>query len=489
MAVKLSQSLKQSQQLTMTPQLQQAIKLLTLTHLEMTNVIAEEMVENPVLEEAEIDRPVEDDSSREGSESSSSQTDIVERIVDGESGKNTKDDFDWNSYIESTSDSTPPPKSMATRDLDEMPNYENIISKGRTLAEHLEWQLRMEELSESEWGLANSIIHNINNDGYLEQPFDELLAETDLSREEGSRIIKIVQRLDPVGCGTQNLAECLLAQASILAQRSPSLELIIREHLPNLQNSNYQLIEKETGLSIERIKDIESMIREFHPRPGRLVASDDIFYVVPDIYVVEAGGEFVVTLNDEGVPRLKVSNLYRSMLEKKGGGGAQEEARDFVQEKLRNALWLIKSIQNRQQTIMKVSKAIVAQQQEFFHKGVEFLKPMVLKNIAEEIGMHESTVSRVTTNKYMHTPIGLFELKYFFNSGVGGKGGGVDISCEVLKLKIKALVENESVAKPLSDQKLAELLSRDGVKIARRTVAKYREMLGILSSSKRKVRG
>jgi RNA polymerase sigma-54 factor len=220
-----------------------------------------------------------------------------------------------------------------------------------------------------------------------------------------------------------------------------------------------------------------------NPKPGRLVSADETQYVVPDIFVAELGGEFVVQVNDEGVPRLRVSNLYKSLIKSSAN---QVEAKEFVQEKLRSALWLIKSIENRQKTIFKVAISIVKNQQEFFKKGPAFLRPMILKDIAGEIGMHESTVSRVTTNKFMHTPIGTFELKYFFNTGIGGKNGGIDIAGETLKLKIKEMIGNEDPKRPLSDQKISELLSTRDIVVARRTVAKYREMMGISPSSKRK---
>jgi RNA polymerase sigma-54 factor len=482
MAVKLSQSLKQSQNLMMTPQLQQAIKMLTLTHLEMTNVIAEEMVENPMLEElsdgdSKNDTDYKLEKLEQQSEEAKSDNFDEPSVV-------SKDDFDFASYAESfeTSSSTPP--SMVTQDLDELPNYENIVSKGQTLAEHLEWQMRMESLAAEEWKLAEDIIHNINDDGYLDGDFDDIIARSKLSREEAMMILNKIQCLDPVGCGSSSLVDCLLIQAKVAEERSPLLERIICDHLEDLQRKDFKAIAKATGVSVDNVKDTALLLHNFHPKPGRLVASQDTHYVVPDIYVKEVGGEFVVQVNDDGVPRLRISKLYQEMLKK----GANSKAKEYVTEKLRSAMWLIKSIQNRQRTIQKVSIAIVRQQQDFFKKGPKFLKPMVLKNIANEIGMHESTVSRVTNNKYMHTPIGLFELKYFFNTGIGGKGGGVDISSEVLKLKIKELLANENPKKPLSDQKIAELLSRDDVKVARRTVAKYREVLGILSSSKRKVK-
>jgi RNA polymerase sigma-54 factor len=480
MAIKISQGLKQSQNLAMTPQLQQAIKLLTLTHLEMTNVIAEEMVENPMLEEAGGEVDVEAPSDNDGEVREATSEDFSEAPLMKE-----KDDFDWDSYADSFNSNSSTSPNMASGDSDEMPSYENIVSKGMTLAEHLEWQLKMETLSDEDWKLASLIIGNINDDGYLDVNFEELIAETGCDREVAFDILEMIQRLDPVGCGASNLQECLLAQARIAEERSPLLEKIIRDHLEDLQSKNFDKISKALSVSIDQVKQTSLLLQNVHPKPGRLVATPDTHYILPDIYVVEAGGEFVVQVNDEGIPRLKISKLYQEMI-KKGAGHKTDEASEFVKDKLRAAEWLIKSIQNRQKTIEKVSKAIVAKQQEFFKKGPKYLKPMVLKDVANEIGMHESTVSRVTTNKYMHTPLGTFELKYFFNTGIGGKDGGVDIASEVLKLKIKAIFDGENPTKPLSDQKVVEILARENLTVARRTVTKYREMLGVAPSSKRK---
>ena len=485
MAQKLHQGLHQTQSLAMTPQLQQAIKLLTLTHLEMTNVIAQEMVENPMLEEM---------SAGESENQTASETDYqAERLeTQNEEAKAgdfdeapmvQKDDFDFQSYIEAYNSTSSTP-NMATRDPDEAPNYENMVSKSMTLAEHLEWQLMMDELSEPEKKIAHLIIHNINDDGYLEVSFDEIVQDSGCEREQCQDMLETIQSLDPVGCGSADLVECLLAQARIAEERSPLLEKIIRHHLEDLRHNDFDKIAKTIGVDKERIKETAMLLQNFHPKPGRLVSPEETHYIVPDIFVVEVAGEFVVQVNDEGVPRLRISQMYQNLLN--ANTAKDDPTREFVQDKLRAAMWLIKSIQNRQQTINKTAKAIVRQQQEFFKKGPRFLKPMILKDVAEEIGMHESTVSRVTTNKYMHTPIGTFELKYFFNTGVGGKDGGIDVSSEVLRMRIKEMIENEPPKKPLSDQKIAELLSRDDVNLARRTVAKYREAMGIPSSAVRK---
>lgn len=483
MAVKLSQSLKQTQSLMMTPQLQQAIKLLTLTHMEMTDLIASEMVENPMLEESSSEKDSQD-YANETLESQAKET-TAESLEERPMMSSENDDFDWNSYIDSYNNTSSTP-SMVSTDPDSEYNYENMVSGTQTLADHLIWQLRMEDLGELELNFAELIIHNINDDGYLEESFDELIKSAKVEPDFAQNILELIQRLDPVGCGSSSLEDCLLAQARIAEERSPLLEKIIRNHLKDLQNRDHAKIAKATGTKVENVKDAEMILKNFHPKPGRLVVAKETHYITPDIYVVEVGGEFVVKVNDDGVPRLKISKLYQEMLKKQGDQFS--EAQEFVSEKMRSALWLIKSIQNRQRTIEKVSKAILRQQQEFFRKGPQFLKPMILKDVANEIGMHESTVSRVTTNKFMHTPIGMFELKYFFNSGIGGKNGGLDVSSESLKLKIKQIIDNENPKKPFSDQKIVELLAREDLAVARRTVAKYREMLGVLSSSKRKLR-
>ncbi|MCT4642752.1 MAG: RNA polymerase factor sigma-54 [Bacteriovoracaceae bacterium] len=480
MAGKLSLNLKQSQSLMMTPQLQQAIKLLTLTHMEMTNVIAKEMVENPMLEETggestvrEVEREAKQN--QEAGSENFSGPELIEK---------SKDNFDWDKYIDGYNSTSSTPYTKEFKSKEDGPNYENMVSRSNNLQEHLEWQLRMENLLDSEWKLAKSIIHSLNNEGYLEDPIDDFILESGLDREDALEILSMIQHLDPVGCAASSLQECLLIQASSLEEPVPLVELIIKNHLDLLMKSDFKAISGELGVEVEMIKEAQMIIQSFHPKPGRLVCNEDIQYVVPDIYIKNIAGELVVHLNNEGVPSLKVSDLYKSLIKNKEK--ADNETSDYVQDKLRSAQWLIKSIENRQKTIEKVAHAIIKYQPEFFKKGVAYLKPMILKDIANEIGVHESTVSRVTTNKYVHTPIGTYELKFFFNAGIGGKNGGIDIASESLKLKIKELIANEDRKKPLSDQKIADILSKSDIKVARRTVAKYRELMDILPSSKRK---
>lgn len=480
MAPKMSMNLKQTQSLTMTPQLQQAIKLLTLTHLEMTNVISKEMVDNPMLEE------MGGESTQKEIERHQNQT--QEAKSDDFSGpelmNNVRDDFDWNKYAESHNVTSSTPYTKEGMSKDDAPNYENMVSMGSTLTEHLEWQLRMETLTDAESEFAMRIIHNLNEEGFLEETFDTILknCSKEINKEDAYRILDLIQNLDPVGCGAHDLQESLLIQARALEEHAPVVELIIRKHFDLLMRRDYPTISKEIGIDEEKVKEAEIIIHNFHPKPGRLINPAQTQYVVPDIFVKDIGGELNIKLNDEGVPRLKVSKLYQSLLK----AGADDATNDYVQDKLRAAMWLIKSIENRQRTIEKVAHAIVKYQPEFFKKGAAFLKPMILKDIANEIGMHESTVSRVTTNKYMHTSLGTFELKFFFNAGIGGKNGGIDTTSETLKLKIKELIDNEEATKPLSDQKISEILKKKDLVVARRTVAKYREALNILPSSKRK---
>ncbi len=478
MAQKMSLNLKQSQSLMMTPQLQQAIKLLTLTHLEMTSVIAKEMVENPMLEESGGETTREELQAR--------SKDTQEKSSDDFSGPelidNSKDNFEWDKYIDAYNSTSSTPYTKEVRSKDDAPNYENMVSRGANLQEHLEWQLRMENLSEEEWKFASLIIHNLSDDGYLDESFKDLLQSVKLGEDEALDILSLIQNLDPVGCATTGLQECLMVQAQALEEPSPLVNILIRRYLDDLIKRDFKKISDEIGASIEKIKDAEIILHSLNPKPGRLISPEEVQYIVPDIYIKEIGNELVVRLNNEGVPTLKVSNLYKGLIKK----SENSETSDYVQDKLRSALWLIKSIENRQKTIEKVAHAIVKYQPEFFKKGAVALKPMILKDIANEIGVHESTVSRVTTNKYVHTPLGTFELKYFFNAGIGGKNGGIDIASESLKLKIKELIDNEDNKKPLSDQKIADILSHEDIKVARRTVAKYREQMNILPSSKRK---
>ncbi|MEW6057080.1 MAG: RNA polymerase factor sigma-54 [Bdellovibrionota bacterium] len=495
MALEIKQSLKLSQQLVMTPQLQQAIKLLQLNRLELAEVVNQELMENPLLEEIaetvdnpegieNTDRQASSDPSIDAPAAETTQGDEFavrkdqqEKLLQG------KEEFDWEAYVEDlNNNSTLPSVRLNTEDL---PSFENILTKTTTLTDHLLWQLSLSQFQEDERRLGELVVGNLNEDGYLLMPVEDLAKEASIDAEDANEILRMMQRFDPIGVCSRNLQECLAVQAQFLKPRNEMVEKIIQHHLHDLERKNYQSIARSLSVTLDEVIVATKIILEFEPKPGRsFVSSDNTQYITPDIYVYKVGGEFVITLNEDGMPKLRVSSYYRNVL-----SSAKQEGnvtKEYIQDKLRSAVWLIRSIHNRQKTIYKVTESIVKHQRDFFEKGVGFLKPMILKDVAADIGMHESTVSRVTTNKFVHTPVGIFELKYFFNSSISSADGGADVASEAVKEKIRQMVSKEDASRPLSDQRIVELLRAENIEIARRTVAKYRDMLGILSSSKRK---
>lgn len=490
MGLKMNQAQKMIQSQVMTPQMQQAIKMLTLTHLEMTDMIAQEMVENPLLEEVDEPSDLPQDEVQQNIGESENQEvtaafdlDQINQNSD-QNNTNTKDDFDWEKYIEPYSDYSAPIKSNIESGNDEdVPQWENIISKTDSLVDHLKWQIRMEDLSEQDIQLAELIIHNINDDGFLDENIESMVSGTEYELSKAKEVLAIIKRLDPVGCGSSSPKEALLVQAEHLEETPFSLLKIIEHHLEDIYKKNFELIQKKLKISLDEIKLCEQILSGLNPRPGRQISSEEPQYIVPDIYVRDVGGQFVVEINNDGIPDLKISKMYKSLLQQPQ---QDSKSKEFVKDKLRSAVWLLKSIENRQKTIEKVANAIVKFQPDFLSRGKEYLRPMILKDIAQEIGMHESTVSRVTTNKYMHTPMGVYELKYFFNSGVGGKDGGSSLPSEVIKMKLKVLIDREDKKKPLSDDKIVIMLNELGMEVSRRTVAKYRDEMGIMASSRRK---
>lgn len=473
MAVHMKQSLALKQALRMTPQLQQAIKLLQLSRMELETEIRKELTENPVLEEG-----MEVANSEVNKESETVQQD--REMQD----PRKQDEFEWDSYFENQQKSR---ETNFSRNNDEIMNYENIIASKETLHDHLTWQAGLYGFNEEELNQAIIVIEYINDDGYLKTSLDDIARDEGANSKELEEILKMVQEFDPPGVGARDLKECLLIQARHLQEDTHDFVHLINNHMHDLEKKNYPGIAKAMNVSVDEVVDMCKIINSMDPKPGRLFTFNDTHYVTPDVYVYKVGEEYVVSLNEDGLPKLRISNFYKNMLaqEEAKKTPGNNEAQDYVQEKLRSAVWLIKSIHQRQRTIYKVAESIVKHQQEFFEKGPAFIKPMILRDIANDIEMHESTVSRVTTAKYMHTPQGIFELKYFFNSGINKTGGG-SLASESVKLKIKDMVDAEDPKRPLSDQKIVELLKKDGIEIARRTVAKYRDVLKILPSSKRK---
>lgn len=484
MAVELKQNLKLSQQLVITPQLQQAIKLLQLSRVELADVIQNELTENPVLEEApqveeedvpadmaqEIERDPLPDKSHE------TQSEVVSQDGDLKEPK----DFDWENYIDNYNDAG---AGLGSINRDELPTYENITSSATTLDEHLEWQLRMSNYLPEEEAIGIQIIGYLDDNGYLTITPEEIAEKHGFDEEQVKDILYCIQEYDPAGVGARNLQECLIIQSRQFGPVKHLLKEIISNHLSLLEKRDYRTIAKKMKITLEEVIDLAKIIGEMEPKPGRSFGRSDTQYITPDVYVHKVGSEYTVVLNDEGLPRLKVSSFYRNMMTQNSFNGG--DAKDYVQDKLKSALWLIRSIHQRQRTLYRVSKCIVEFQKDFLDQGINHLKPMILRDVAEEIGVHESTVSRATSNKYIHTPQGIYELKFFFNSGVSVMMGH-DVASETVKERIRTMISQEDAKKPLSDQEIANKLKEDNIDIARRTVAKYREMLHILPSSKRK---
>lgn len=461
------------QTLRMTPQLQQAIKLLQLSRMELETTIRKELEENPVLEENPelAAEGAEAQLEKDNQEVAAPAPDNPE-TADGES-------FEWENYVESN---YKPPSSMNTGS-EEIMNYENVITTTQTLFDHLMWQLSLHGFNDEEKKAASILINYVDEDGYIRTPFEEIASEEKIDVKELEEILPFLQEFDPPGVGARDLKECLLIQARHIQEDTHDLVALINNHLKDLEKKNYEAIAKAMNIPLNDIIEMCKIIFNMDPKPGRIYLANDTHYVTPDVYVYKVGDHYMVALNEDGLPKLRISNFYKSVLS--GKEQKTNATSDYIHDKLRSAIWLIKSIQQRQRTIYKVTESIVRHQTDFFEKGPAFIRPMILKDVANDIGMHESTVSRVTTSKYVHTPRGIFELKYFFNSGIS-KTDGDSLASESVKLKIKALVDKESVKNPLSDQKIVELLKKEGIQIARRTVAKYREMLKILPSSKRK---
>ncbi len=498
MSMELKQHLKMTQQLVMTPQLQQAIKLLQLSRMELVDLVRTEMNENPLLDGADENEEVaipEGSSPAEAAEAEAKpEHKEAERAeeVKGEEGAN---EIDWDQYLDHyqlQGHTAPSNRGLAD---EELPGYEATLTRKDDLQDHLEWQLRLSSFTQDEAQVAMLIIGNLDDDGYFKMPAVEgesaeaatsdplvrVAFEGGVGVEFAEKVLHKVQGLDPVGVAARDLRECLLLQVRHLNADTPEIVAIIERHLKHLESKNYAAIAKDLKLSIEEVVKAVKVISRLEPKPGRAYSSEEAQYITPDVYVHKMGDKYVTVLNDDGLSKLRISGMYRAAL-KNGEAG---KAKEYIQERLRSAVWLIRSIHQRQRTIYKVTESIVKFQRDFLDKGIAYLKPLILRDVAEDIGMHESTVSRVTTNKYVHTPQGIYELKFFFNSAIN-KTGGDEIASEAVKNHIKQIVAAEDPRRPHSDQRIVEILKGQGIEIARRTVAKYREVLGLLPSSKRK---
>ena len=487
--VRLVQKLGQS--LLMTPQLQQAIKLLQLGRLEFKEELERELMENPVLEEAEPSEAPEipqfsgdegGNSSSEASENATNGESIIASENQDSIPQAEQSKIDWEGYLDSFTDSHGASAPKHNSDSDERPAGESNYTKNTTLTEYLVDQLRYMEINEDDRRVAMHIVGNLDKNGYLCSSSEELAEEANCTPDDIERALTIVRTMDPAGVGARNLSECLLIQLENLGLGEGLEARIVSRHMEFLEKQKYQQIAKLEQVAVEEVYKAITAIRNLEPHPGRPFADETIRYITPDIHVYKVGSEYVISLNEDGLPKLKVSPYYMELLRRKDAENLPNY--EYLQNKLKAASWLIRSIHQRQGTIYKVTESIVKFQREFFDHGIEKLKPLVLKDVAADIGMHESTVSRVTTNKYVHTPQGIFELKFFFTTGI--KSGDGDMSSSTVREKIRALITAERPDAPISDQEIVDSLAKDDITIARRTVAKYRENMGIQASSRRK---
>jgi RNA polymerase sigma-54 factor len=495
--MKLRLDLRLSQKLIMTPQLQQAIKLLQLSRLELQQTLTQHLMENPLLEELQADAEELDQAAgdewnqekKEGEGPEESKPEAAENpdelSVNG-----------WEDYFDSdrrAGDTEYPSASSQ----DDFPSYDQTVVKAQSLEDHLLWQLALSGLPESEKAVARMIIGNLDEEGYFRTPLEEIASEAGIPMEQAESILKQVQAFDPAGVAARDLQECLLIQLGYLDRsfgvvdgrrvrlKGSLVESIVMHHLKDLEKKHYSRIAKALGATVEEVFAATKVIEALEPKPGRPYFSADNYVIVPDVFVAKNEDEWVVLLNDDGMPRLRITPYYKQLMS--SGKNPSDATKAYLEEKLRGAQWIIRSIEQRNKTIIKVVGSIIKFQEAFFEKGVQYLKPLVLKQVADDIGLHESTISRVTANKYMYCPQGILELKYFFNTGIQRADQSEDeLSSVTVREMIRKMVADEDAQHPLKDQEIAARLQKNNIMIARRTVAKYRSEVNIPSASQRK---
>ena len=470
---------KQEMRLVPTPMLQQAIKLLQLSRLELTQVVHQEMVENPILEEILEEEEEELEQKPENPEDPS--LDSIGQTQEEPPSEKENDPLeyekDWDNYIQDNLS-----QGSSADNYTERPSIEATYKKEATLADHLMWQLNLSVNEDLDKFIGSIIIGNIQNDGYCIAELGEIAEISQSSEENVLRVLKIIQTFEPNGVGARTLKECLLTQAKVLPERLPLVETLIENYLERLNERYYQKIASELKITVEEIIAAVNTIKTFDPKPGLQFSSEGIDYVIPDLVVVKTNTGYDVVLNDDGLPNIKISPYYHHLLK----NTSEPKTKEYLKKKHQAAEFLIKSIDKRRETIYKVGKSIIKLQVEFLDHGLSHLKPMVLKDVARDIEMHESTVSRITTNKYIDTPQGIFELKFFFHSGIKSFIGNNDMSSIRVKNMIQEIIKSEDPMNPLTDDEMVEALVKRNAKIARRTVTKYRKELSILPASKRK---
>ncbi|MBD1389887.1 RNA polymerase factor sigma-54 [Neiella sp. HB171785] len=479
--MKPSLQLKFGQQLTMTPQLQQAIRLLQLSTLDLQQEIQEALDANPLLEQAE-----EDTSSNEATDASDNQLEADSSAVDTSEAlqqESISDDMPIDTTWDEVVSAAPVSSAVARDDDDTSFQGETTDS----LQDHLRWQLDLTPMSDIDRAIALTIIDGIDDAGYLSLSAEDILesqGNEEVELDEVEAVLKRVQLFDPIGSGSRSIAECLTIQLKQFDPETPWLKealTVVANHMDLLANRDYRTLMRRARLKEDQLREVMRLIQSLNPRPGSAIVKEDDQYVIPDVSVHKKNGVWQVELNPDSVPKIRVNQQYAAM----SRNARNTSDSQFIRSHMQEAKWFIKSLESRNETLMKVANCILRRQYDFFELGDEAMKPMVLNDVAEEVGMHESTISRVTTQKYMHTPRGIFELKYFFSSHVSTEGGG-ECSSTAIRALIKKLVAAENPAKPLSDSKMAELLSDQGINVARRTIAKYREALNIPPSNQRK---
>jgi RNA polymerase sigma-54 factor len=458
---------------------------LQLSRMELVETINQEMEENPLLEEVtsdeepEAEKKIEPEQVEEGGPEENKTLERTEELTGSGDGR---EEFDWDSYVE---DYGPMGVTYDRREATAS-SWDNLLVGKTSLTDHLMWQLLLAPLTDQERRIGEQIIGNLDQNGYLVATLEEIAQQEGVEPVLAEEVLAKIQDFDPLGIAARDLKECLLLQARILGSARPLVEKIIAEHMKDLEIKNYNHIARKLKAPLDDVLAAIVIITNMDPRPGSVYNEERIQAIVPDVYVIRSGDDYKIVLNDEGLPRLRISNFYREIMGGTGSGAKDESGKKYIKERVQSATWLIKSIQQRQKTIYRVAESIVRHQRDFFDSGVSFLKPLILRDIADDVQMHESTISRVVTNKYMHSPRGIFEMKYFFGSSIH-KTGGEDVASKSVQEEIRKLTGGENPLKPLSDQEIVERLqSSSGIAIARRTVAKYRDMMGILPSSRRK---
>jgi len=484
--MKPSLQLKLGQHLTMTPQLQQAIRLLQLSTMDLQTEIQQTLEENPMLEMDE-ETPAAEQERENSSETELSQQDAQ---LDLDKSDDLPDELPVDSEWEDIYDVATAGINNAAHSSDTNINdyLENQSIEGDSLAEHLLWQLRNMSTSETDFAIGIALIDAINDDGYLTESIEDIHAglvdEIEIELDEVEAVLHRVQRFDPLGVGARDLKECLLLQLEQFDNSTEGLadiRMLIRDHLEQIGSRDYARLLKSTRLSEQRLHELITFIQSLNPKPGSTISPNRAEYIIPDIFVRKVHDEWLVSLNPEAAPKLRINPLYAGYVKKSG----RDKDSSYLRNSMQEARWFLKSLQSRSDTLLRVGKAIVDRQRLFLEYGDEGMKPMVLRDIADELEMHESTISRVTTQKYMHTPRGVFEFKFFFSSHVSTADGG-ECSATAIRAMVKKLIENENPRKPMSDNKISAFLVKEGINVARRTVAKYREAMSIPPSNERK---